>query len=64
MSEIVDTFSSLYIDSEDETEKPVQHMLMPERAGDSEDFIEVLPPSPLVFEEEQEDFNGITTTQV
>ncbi len=63
MSEMIDTFSGLYIDSEEEKEKSAVQVLFPDQSGDPDDFTPLPPPPPLDFVEEQVYSNGMATTQ-
>lgn len=60
VNEMIDTFSGLYIDSEEEKEKSA----MQDQPGEPDDFNALPPPPPLVeFEEEQVYSNGMVTVQ-
>lgn len=59
VNEMIDTFSGLYIDSEEEIEK----IAVQDQPGDSDDFTKIPPPPPVVFEEEQMYSNGTVTMQ-
>lgn len=63
MNEMIDTFSGLYIDSEEEKEKSAVQVLFPGQPGDPDDFTPLPPPPPLDFDEEQVYSNGMATTQ-
>ncbi len=63
MTEMIDTFSGLYIDSEEEKEKSAVQVLFPGQPGDPDDFTPLPPPPPLDFDEEQVYSNGMATTQ-
>ncbi len=65
MNEMIDTFSGLYIDSEEEKENSAVQVLFPGQPGDTDDFTPLPPPPPppLDFDEEQVYSNGMATTQ-
>lgn len=63
LGEIVETFSTLYIDSEEENEQHIQQVISPEKVGEADDVAELPPPPALLFEEEQEDSNEVATIQ-